>query len=558
MIRTQIKRYFLNKLIGIYMKCVKLLLWNKFINRTHNPINYQTNVLKEILIENENTFYGKLYGFSKIKTYKDFCSKIPVITYEDIRKYIEKQERTKQPILTKNLPEMYTLTSGTTGRPKYIPVLSKTIKNYKRNHKIFSYTQYSNIPGIYTGSILAMASPAFEGYLDAGTPYGSLSGLIYRDLPNIIKSKYVIPPEVFELNDYELKYRIILALSLLDKSISVIACANPSTLLKLSEVMNSSADDLLYIIKNGDTKDKKIAGYKLSETSKILASAKEKRIEELERIFRVKEKVYISDTWPNLKAVVTWTNGSCGLLIPLIKDQLPENTEILEMGYFASEFMGSLLVDAKENRTVPTYHDNFFEFVEKNDWECNRQNFLRLHEIVEGNQYYIIVTTQSGLYRYFINDIIEVTGKYNDTPTIKFVQKGKGVTNITGEKLYEYQILKTIEMVSNMHGINLDFFIMVADEKELKYTLYLEHSPLNGIDIFSEVENNLMSLNIEYKAKRESGRLKPLNIEFIKDGTSEIYKRNCIDSGQRESQFKFVYLQYKKDCNFNFKDFAYR
>jgi hypothetical protein len=226
------------------------------------------------------------------------------------------------------------------------------------------------------------------------------------------------------------------------------------------------------------------------------------------------------------------------------------------MGYFASEFRGTLIVDAIQNTGVPTLHENFFEFVEKDDWENENKNFLRLDQIVEGKQYYIIVTTQNGLYRYFINDIIEVTGKYNNTPTIKFVQKGKGVTNITGEKLYESQLLEAIELVTKELEIKSEFFVMIADRENLKYTLYMEHGPIYSSDFSSMIEVELYNLNIEYKAKRQSGRLKPLKTIFVKPGTGDLYKKFCIDSGMRENQFKFLYLQYEDDCSFAFSQFA--
>ena len=89
-------------------------------------------------------------------------------------------------------------------------------------------------------------------------------------------------------------------------------------------------------------------------------------------------------------------------------------------------------------------HENFFEFVEKSLWEAGEPVFLSLDEIEEGEQYYVFTTTQGGLYRYDIDDIIEVTGRFNETPTIRFVQKGKGITNLTGEKLYESQLIQAI------------------------------------------------------------------------------------------------------------------
>ena len=97
-----------------------------------------------------------------------------------------------------------------------------------------------------------------------------------------------------------------------------------------------------------------------------------------------------------------------------------------------------------------------------------------LHEIELGKDYYIFVTTQNGLYRYFINDIIQVTGKYHNTPTIKFIQKGDGVINLTGEKLYEDQVNKAVLKVIKNYNLGIKFYVMVAYSEELKYRLYIQ------------------------------------------------------------------------------------
>ena len=94
--------------------------------------------------------------------------------------------------------------------------------------------------------------------------------------------------------------------------------------------------------------------------------------------------------------------------------------------------MGTVVIDANSDSGVPIINENFYEFIEKDDWDLGNKDFKTIKEIKEGKQYYIIVTTPYGLYRYFINDIIEVTGRFNNTPAIKFVQKERGVTNITG------------------------------------------------------------------------------------------------------------------------------
>ena len=128
------------------------------------------------------------------------------------------------------------------------------------------------------------------------------------------------------------------------------------------------------------------------------------------------------------------------------------------------------------------------------------------------------------------------------------MQKGKGVTNITGEKLYESQLLQAIAILKKNHSLDIKFFMMLADPETQKYSLFLEHEP---VDI--NISEILSELNIEFDTKTKSGRLKPLAVHFIKKGTSESYKKHCLNEGQRESQFKTIHLQYKDDCTFNFE-----
>jgi len=546
-----------NILIHLRMLLIKHFVWNPLINKTRNPQQAQNELLKQILSKNKDTVFGKEHGFERIKDYAEFCNVIPVRSYEDLRRYIEKQEEEKKPYLTVEQPIMYAQTSGTTGKPKYISILRSSISQYRKSQHIFSYAQYASISGVYSGKILGIVSPAVEGYLDTGTPYGSMSGLIYKSMPRVVRSKYVAPPEVFEIEDYELKYYLITAFALAENNITLIATANPSTLLKMANIIEKQVSKLVHDIKTGTFAC--LQGLGADQKKGIAQNFKKNttRASELENILSEKGNLSFADIWPNLKAVATWTGGSCSVLIPSLQKQLAPSTHIVEMGYLSSEFRGNITIDVLNNKGIPTLDENFFEFVEKEEWENETPAFLTLEQISEGKQYYVLVTTQNGLYRYSINDIIEVTGRYNKTPTIRFVQKGKGVTNITGEKLYESQLIQAIEAIKQEHNLDISFFIMLADPESLQYHLYIEHEPIDESGLLEKLEQHLSNLNIEYKTKRKSGRLQPLHVKFLKAGAGEAYKKHCVENGQREGQFKVMHLQYKKDCTFDFDPHAY-
>jgi len=558
----------LNLLMSFRMFSMKHRLWNPVIAQTQKPQHTQDQLLKKILSANKDTVFGREHDFEKLSSYQEFSQSVDIQSYEELRPYIEKQENEGETYLNREQPVMYAQTSGTTDTPKYIPILEDTISDYKRSQKIFSYALYTSIPGVYEGKIMGIVSPAVEGNLETGTPYGSMSGLIYKSMPSIVRSKYVVPAEVFEIEDYELKYYLIAAFALADKNITLIGTANPTSILKIIKLIKTEGEQLINDIKNGTLEGLKLnkeetlaeRQSRIHDISKISASFKKNpaRARQLEKILSEKGSLAFADVWPNLKAIATWTNGSCRVLIPSIQQQLSSSARIVELGYLSSEFRGNITLDVLNNQGIPTLDENFFEFVEQEAWESEQRDFLTIDQIEEGKQYYIFATTQNGLYRYFINDIIEVNGRFNNTPTIRFVQKGKGVTNITGEKLYENHLIEAISEVKQKLGLDIQFFIMFAKPDSIKYHLYVELNFGESLkdnyqsEFAEQIEQSLCKLNIEYKTKRESQRLEPVQITFLAEGASEAYKGHCIDNGQREAQFKIVHLQYEEDCSFDF------
>jgi hypothetical protein len=264
-----------------------------------------------------------------------------------------------------------------------------------------------------------------------------------------------------------------------------------------------------------------------------------------------------SQLWPKLRALATWTSGNCALCIPLLRKLISPEVRITDMGYMASEFWGTITMDPILNVGCLTIEDNFYEFIEPEDWDKGSRDTILISELEEGRQYYIIVTTADGLYRYFINDIVEVTGFYEQSPTIAFAQKGKGVTSLTGEKLYEGQVVLAVQQVCRNHQFEIDLFVMIADRQENSYTLFVECDFDLETQTFREhLESHLGEVNLEFQSKLKSGRIKSLEVRQVKKGTFEAHKRSALMSGQREGQFKTIKLQYLDEAKFPFHEYV--
>ena len=404
-----------------------------------------------------------------------------------------------------------------------------------------------------------MVSPAYEGVLSNGKPYGSASGMVARNTPALVREKFVVPAPVLTVADSRVKYLLILRLALARRDITYIGAANPTTMLTLIRLYREHQAELIEDLRRGTffLAEKVPTGVLSTINARLRASPE--RAAELDRLQTGAAVPRIADLWPALRLVVTWTCASAGVAVDALRRELAPHTRILELGYVSSEFRGTITLGRRAGSGLPTLDTHFFEFVDRDKWDRGEPEFLTLDRVRKGIDYYLIVTTPSGLYRYFINDVVRVQGFLYRAPLLKFVQKGKGVTNITGEKLYEAQVLAAVRNVMTEMGRAARFVMMLADEAACCYHLYVEPDPgpkPDAAQLAVGVDSKLQQLNIEYEAKRESGRLAAVVAHWVAAETGEAYKQYCVEHGQREGQFKTVALAYRREFGFDLAAYA--
>ena len=510
--------------------------------------------MRRILWANAKTEFGRAHLFGDLEGVDEYRRSVPVQTFDSLQHHVTAQNIRGVTSLTAAPPVFYQRSSGTLDTPKDVPLTAAGIKRIRGQQRLAAYAQHAG-SGLFAGKVVGIGSPAIEGHTAGGAPYGSATGLIYESQPALIRAKFVLPAAVFDVADYDTRYYTIAALSLAEAQVTGLATANPSTLVKLLDVINENAERLLRDVAQGRLAvADALSSAQLEAVTDALEPAPQ-RARDLAAILDRTARLTYRDIWPQLAGVVTWMGGSCVIPLATLRPQLPEASKIIEAGYVASEFRGTINVDVGRNLCLPTLTDHYFEFVQRDAWERGADKYLRLDELEIGELYYPIVTTADGLYRYDINDVITVTGKIGDTPTLAFVQKGKGVTSITGEKLTEAQLLQAVQAAAGTLALRIDFFVALADENSAGYTLYLEVSgddrpPIAAIGV--AIDQQLRTLNIEYADKQASGRLQPLRVRWLRPDSGDSYRRHCVASGQREAQFKVRHLQYAHEPSFDF------
>jgi hypothetical protein len=519
-------------------------LSNRFSFKTSHCEERQLLLLKQIIDENKDTEFGIKHNFKDIKSIEDYQREVSINTYDSLEGYVTRHTNGESNLLVKDALVTYATTSGTTGSPKFIPITERSqLESHQNVSRTFIYSVYKENPEAFDGTILTIVSPAEEGRTPDGTVFGSTSGQLILNMNKVIQNKYTIPYDLLALEDYEARNYCIILLGIINP-VSMLSTANPSTLSLLAKQGNDWKDDLINDVASGKLK-----------ASLNIPDAVRKQVEERLKprtdlagamLFSImqdsEKKLRPIHYWPSLKLITCWTGGNSNVFLRDIHDWYGD-VKIRDLGYLASEIRGSIPLLNEDSAGALTVGENFFEFIKISDIDETSPRFYLAHELEVTQRYYVFFTTKAGLYRYNINDIVEVRGFENNTPKIIFVQKGKGVTNITGEKLYEQQLLSAVSSAETETGLESDFVMCYSNAEQARYELNIDfkgtlpEAPLLR-SFLKSVESNICNINIEYEVKLKSKRLNPMTLNVLEHKSLETFKAWRVNSGIREAQFK--------------------
>lgn len=504
-----------------FVSCNKHRLKN--LKKKCLSIRAETNSTLRQILDACPTVLWKELNLKKIRDYDEFKKKITIFDYEAIREYLAPDKLLFKPVL------MFK-TSGTTGNPKYIPISSEALNEYRFFQIINTVRQLQIINDLFVGGLFAIRGSLIEGFY-GGIPYGSMSGAFFEVLHPLVKFFSATRGNLF-FSDYQQKLlnEAVLAMS---KQVSCIATANPTTLLTLVSLVKENKDLLVDCFKH-----RSLVPLKTNVKLNIRSEVASRFIAKLKS-----EEISLSSLFPKLKGVICWTKGPCQIFLKQVKALLDKTVVILDAGYLSSEFWGTIAVEPLEGHGVPTFTSYFFEFLPvSEDPKRNFDNSLALYELEKGHKYYIIVSSKTGLLRYHINDIIEVVDKIGDCPLISFVQKGEGVSNITGEKITEHQVIQAVRDVCSKFNLPSFRFVCFADIDELRYKFLFEETEKFSDEFESELEKKLSELNPEYELKRASGRLKECLVFKLKSDDYDVLVNTLTANIARKEQIKVPVL----------------
>ena len=545
--------YLINAVLALLggSQTLRLRFWSR------HPRHTAEKTLRDILTLSRDTVYGKEHHFDVILSattaddlFRLYQLYVPANDFEALRPYVERHKNGEKDVLFPGKPDMYATTSGTTSEPKWVPMTHKYLKDvYGKMSHIWTWNFVKHRSKIFGGHIFPIVGKEVEGYAPDGTLFGSVSGVLVRDIPSIIKKHYTAPACVMSIGDYTARNYTLMLMAIQHKDVTLWATANPSTILELMRTVDEHLNEMIADIERGEISEAFHIEPEIREELKPYLKANPARANELRTLLQQKPdgKLLPKDYWPYLQYLSTWKCGNTKIYMEKYLDAFNwDETFYQELGYIATECrFGFSLDDTNESVLFP--HMHYYEFVEESEIQSPHKHFLQIDELEIGKRYCAYVTTYSGLFRYNMNDLIEVGGKYKNTPTIHMVSKVNGIVSLTGEKLYETQFIDAVHAAEKTTGLKTKFFVGFADILESKYHFYFEFAneevTQEEADLLAnEVDKELQKINIEYESKRASFRLHEPQAHILMSNAYSRFKAACLRDGFRDGQFKFNLL----------------
>ncbi|MEV0264917.1 GH3 auxin-responsive promoter family protein [Streptomyces sp. NPDC050617] len=514
----------------------------------NDPGPTSARVLRDLLDQARPTSFGSGHRLGSVGTLEEWKRAVPIRCYEELRPYVERQLSGEPRVLTRSAPYAFLKTSGSSGRPKYIPTTRHWRDHYRGRGLYAQWGLYAEQIGaeyLTAGNLLDLSwerTPASRNL--HGFPVYSISRR-----PAAVGAEDWVPPwyDAPWLNgddDEEYADSLYRKLRLLAGcDVRMIVTLNPSKIVGLAEQLALRAGELVDEVGRGTLCGAPADGM---APDPRLARSLSRRLE------RASGSPRLTGLWPQLSLVVCWNSASAGLYRDWLEEVTP-GIRKLPFSTTGTEGIVTIPVDGHPSAGPLAPDQGIFEFVpcaEDDDGGplAADAETLAPHEVETGRSYRLVMSQANGLYRYDVSDVYTVLGRVGGSPRLEFAGRAGFGSSFTGEKLTESQVYQAVKESYDDAWGSLPMFTCIPSwGTPPGYALAVEWRPGLGPaaseHFAAATESALQQCNPEYAEKRRSDRLRPLRVLPLAPGgflaLAEAQRRN----GAAAMQIKHHWLQ---------------
>lgn len=425
----------------------------------------QRRVLESLTQRAKETEIGRKYGFSDIKdNYRLFSERLPVIDYEGLKPYVERMLRGEQNLIWDSKIKWFAKSSGTTNdKSKFIPVSDEARKecHYKGGAScVAAYLNINPNSRIFDGKSLILGGSHEISSLNGEYHCGDLSAVLIQNIPTLANYVRVPSKEIALMSEWESKLERIAATTVNEN------------------VTNLSGVPSWFMVL-------------------------------IKKMLHDNGKQYLTEIWPNLEL---FFHGGISFapyrkqyesLIPSKGMHYIETYNASE-GFFAVQ-------NSLDEQTMLLLIDLgiFFEFIPLEEVESDNPRVLPYWEVEKGCNYALVITTNSGLWRYMIGDTVKI----ESLNPVKITISGrvKHFINAFGEELMVDNAEKGLAIASAKTGAVISnytaapVFMSEGSRGRHQWLVEFDKEPASIEDFTKVLDASLQQLNSDYEAKRYKG-----------------------------------------------------
>ncbi len=536
----------------------------KFDNSCQDAGLVNRGLLMDILMDNSNTEYGKKYDFADIKDEDEYREKVPLTTYDDYEAYIDRMVNNNETDLITSYPVVYyASTSGTSGSPKKIPVTDRgltILQDYiEPLSKAITAEYYQNTMDKLPpeGRIVGVFSMQRED-LPCGVPFGAISAACFpgaEKSDDSLKDLFSTPFEVLRTSENtDLKYLHALY-ALKDDSISSLFSPYISALWDLMNYIRREWRSLVNDIYTGRIPESIRMPQDLRKKLASRLKPDPERAGKLEAEFRKGfDKTIMSRIWPNLSMIISIWAGNFYSYARKLQTYSGRSMPYYTLAYVSSEGLFAVARHPFDQYYILAPSSCFFEFIpddlrtgEDDTQQGENPKTLLIDELEQGKSYELVITNQSGFYRYRIGDVIKVVGFYNESPMICFKYRKNNIVSVAGEKFTEDHLLTAVKEFERHSGEKIVDFSMYADKESEpgRYVILMEPEkeiPRAKYDEYANLmQNELARASTSYAHYVAGGNMGIPKLIFLEKETYSLYRElKMFKQGISENQLKPV------------------
>lgn len=514
---------------------------------TEQACRVQREQLEGILRRNADTRYGVRYGFSGIGSVQAFQKQVPLSRYEDYESYIQRLMEGQKAQLTREEPVYYAITSGSTGTPKYVPVTREDMEVHFRYiyGGVFGMVQ-RHFPQVPSSQLFGKIWETGE-FADTRLPGGQLCGIrsasLYQWLDRdggFDAGDYCVPKEALFPDTLEdltyLKARFALA----EPGITAIHSVFLHRVARQLDYIRDHWDLLLRDMEQGTVDPGVTLANRWRQCLTRRLPANPRRAAQLRALGVEKDDAGMAcRIWPELRYIL----GIGGAQFPQYTRAVRRYAGDVPIHHFIYGASEGFLSIARGVDVPDAYillpEAGFFEFLPVESGQT-AETPRTMEEVECGKRYELVFTNHSGLYRYRMQDVLEVVDFYGQAPVVRFCYRLHQVLNVADEKLNTEQLQAAFDAFARQTGLEGAAFCVQEDftTRPGRYLFYLETAPCPGADRL--LDESLCQASLGYRGCREMGDIAPAAVRFVPPGSFAQYEAALAGQGRRMAQYKPV------------------